>query len=93
MQGHRRLRDIAAKKERKHRNLSCDDDLLATFGIGLLDYLGLLQIGSPVRFGSCWSYGSDLLRFMSVRFVRFDSVHADTAISLEPHDAGVIPNM
>ena len=32
-----------------------------------------------VRFGSCWYYGSDLLRFMSVRFVRFDSVHGDTA--------------
>ena len=31
-----------------------------------------------VRFGSCWYYGSDLLRFMSVRFVRFDSVHGDT---------------
>ena len=30
-----------------------------------------------VRIGSCWSYGSDLLRFMSVRFVRFDWVRGD----------------
>ena len=36
-----------------------------------------------VRFGSCWYYGSDLLRFMSVRFVRFDSVHGDTEIMMK----------
>ena len=80
MQGHRRLRDIAAKKERKHRNLSCDDDLLATFGIGLLDYLGLLQIGSPVqfmlRFGSVRvgpRFGPATVHVRSVRAVRFGS--------------------
>lgn len=37
-----------------------------------------VSVHAAVRFGSCWSYGSDLLRFMSVRFVRFDSVRRDT---------------
>ena len=37
-----------------------------------------VSVHAAVRFGSCWSYGSDLLRFMSVRFVWFDSVRRDT---------------
>ena len=48
-----------------------------------LDYLAFLadrfpvSVHAAVRFGSCWSYGLGPLRFMSVRFVRFDSVCGD----------------